>query len=697
MSSDRDVSRRRFLSTAVTTTAASFLVKPALSFALGDPSSHSAAETGATASPILPWQDQGVLNLTNSPYAKLHTVPVRAVTIEEGFWSKRRKTNVESSIPSMRKELEEHGRMDNYRRLVGKSSAAQIGPFYSDSDIYKWTEAVGWTLQSGDRPELRTVTDSMIREVVAIQEPSGYLNTYFQGDHIPERMTPHMQEVGHELYNLGHMLQGAIAYYRATGDPTLMNAGMKFVDDFLIPSYGPGPNQKPIISGHPEIEMSLIELYRTTGKRQYVELAGYILHGDERATIKPQAIVYMYCGIPFVTRTKLEGHAVRAMYACCGATDYYLETGDPTYWKTLNTLWEDLSRRQMYITGGVGARNQGEAFGEPYELPNAQAYGESCAAIGNMMWNWRMLAASGEARFTDVIERALYNGINSGMSLDGTTYCYRNPLAFDPTAFDNFRGDKIRNPWYDTTCCPPNLERTFGSLPGYFYSTSKDGVYVHLYDNSQLDWHLENGTALKIQQKTNYPWNGDVQLTVNPALATDFTFYVRIPGWASGSKVAVNGKTIEGAKAGEYLPIQRKWKPGDVVTLSFPLTTQVVAANPRVTEDTARVAVSRGPMIYCMEGLDQEKGTDLSDVLIRVTAGENEFQDEYVASLLDGVVVLHHNGAEHVISSADEGLYAAMGPTPAKTRPAKLTFIPYYAWANRQPTAMQVWTRYLQS
>ncbi|HEX4424251.1 MAG TPA: beta-L-arabinofuranosidase domain-containing protein, partial [Terriglobales bacterium] len=693
MSSDRDVSRRRFLSTAVTTTAASFLAKPALSFALGNPS----PETNAAASPILPWKDQGVLNLTNSPYAKLHTVPVRAVTIEEGFWSKRRKTNVESSIPSMRKQLEEHGRMDNYRRLVGKSSAPQIGPFYTDSDIYKWTEAVGWTLQSGDQPELRKVTDSMIREVVAIQEPNGYLNTYFQGEHIPERMTPHMQEVGHELYNLGHMLQGAIAYYRATGDPTLMNAGMKFVDDFLIPNYGPGPNQKPIISGHPEIEMSLIELYRTTGKRQYVDLAGYILHGDERATIKPQAIVYMYCGIPFVTRTKLEGHAVRAMYACCGATDYYLETGDPTYWKTLNTLWEDLSKRQMYITGGVGARNQGEAFGEPYELPNAQAYGESCAAIGNMMWNWRMLAASGEARFTDVIERALYNGINSGMSLDGTTYCYRNPLAFDPTAFDNLRGDKIRNPWYDTTCCPPNLERTFGSLPGYFYSTSKDGVYVHLYDNSQLDWHLENGTPLKIQQKTNYPWSGDVQLTVNPAQPTDFTFYVRIPGWASGSKVAVNGKTIDGAKAGEYLPIQRKWKSGDVVTLNFPMDTEIVASNPRVSENTGRVAVMRGPIVYCIEGLDQPGGVSLSDIALHVSDNSGkEFQNEYSANLLDGIVVLHHDGVAYETASADEGLYMPLGTAP-KTRPAKLTMIPYYAWANRQPTAMQVWARYLRA
>lgn len=681
MSSQNSFSRRQFISSVASTAAVSYLARPALSFGAFQSSTDS-----------VPWRDQGVLNLANSPYAKLHSVPVRAVTIEEGFWSKRRKINLESSIPSMRKELEDHGRMNNFRRLVGKSSDPQKGPYYSDSDIYKWTEAAGFALQSGDQPELRRVTDSMIREVVAIQEPSGYLNTYFVEDKVSQRMEPHIQEVGHELYNLGHMLQGAIAYYRATGDATLMDAGAKFVDGFLISNYGPGADKKPIISGHPEIEMALIELYRTTGKRQYVELAGYILHGDERADIKPRAVVYMNCGIPFVSKTKLEGHAVRAMYACCGATDYYLETGDQAYWKTLNVLWDDLSRRQMYITGGVGARDAGEAFGEAYELPNAQAYGESCAAIGNMMWNWRMLAASGEARFSDVIERALYNGINSGMSLDGTTYCYRNPLAFDPAG-----GDKIRNPWYDTTCCPPNLERTFASLPGYFYSTSKEGVYVHLYDNSTLDWHLENKTPLKIQQKTEYPWKGEVKLTVSPAEASDFTLFLRIPGWARSANVAVNGKSVTGAQPGQYLPIRRTWKAGDSVTLSLPLTTELIAANPRVSEDTERVAVQRGPVVFCLEESDQPSGVPLADTSIALSAKPKDFQTEYKADLLDGVTLLHHDGAVSESPSGEKALYLPASATPAKHQRTELTLIPYYAWANREPTAMQVWVPFTRT
>src|SRR5882724_4923622 len=679
------LSRRKFLSNVGCSTAATVLARPALSFA------HMKPFTGlfdVSAGSALSWQDQGVINTANSPYAKLHSVPVHAVTIEEGFWSKRRKTNVERSIPSMHDELESHGRMDNFRRLVGKSKEPQKGPYFSDSDIYKWVDAVGWALQSDAMPELRRTTDSMIREVVSAQEPNGYLNTYYQNDRISLRMSQHDQEVGHEMYCLGHMLQGAIAYYRGTGDSTLMDAGARMIDNFVLPNYGPGPNQKPIISGHPEIEMALIELYRTTGKRQYVELAGYILHGDDRWTIEPERIVYMFCGTPFTSRTKLEGHAVRAMYACCGAADYYLETGDQSYWKTLNTLWDDLSKRQMYITGGVGARGAGEAFGDAYELPNAQAYGESCAAIGNMMWNWRMLAASGEARFADVMERALYNGINSGMSLEGTLYCYRNPLAFDPS-----RGDKIRNEWYDTTCCPPNLERTFASLPGYFYSTSGEGVYLHFFDNSELDWHLENGVGLKVRQKTNYPWDGSVEISVTPAESTEFTFFLRIPGWTDNPQIGVNGKPFAGATPGQYLPIRRRWSAGDIIRVQFNMKPQLLQANAQVIENNGRVAVQRGPLVYCLEQIDQPASVPLKDVALNLgPKSSTQFQEEFQKDLLGGMTLLRHPGAAYGESSEEGHLYFHYSGEPRKSKPISLTFIPYYAWANRTATRMQVWT-----
>jgi uncharacterized protein len=644
--------------------------------------------------PEAKWQDAGVIDVSRSPYAKLKTVPVRAVTLQQGFWSKRRKTNVDSSIPSMHDELLAHGRMDNFLRLEGKSAAQQSGPVYSDSDIYKWTEAVGFALQSSDQTQLRTTADAMIRDIVAAQEPGGYLNTYYIDDRKPLRMLYPTQETGHELYCIGHLIQGATAYYRATGDRTLLDAGIRFVDQFLLPGYGPGPNQKGIVAGHPEIEMALIELYRTTGKREYVDLAGYILHGDNRIPLRPQQIVYMFCGIPFTERTRLEGHAVRAMYACCGATDYYLETGDQSYWKTLNVLWNDLTAHQLYVTGGVGAREAGEAFGDAYELPNARAYGESCAAIGNMMWNWRMLAASGDARFADVIERALYNGINSGMSLDGTTYCYRNPLAFDPSGNSSDRhtpNGNIRNPWYDTTCCPPNLERTFASLPGYFYSTSPDGVYVHFYDNSEMNWRLHDGNNLKIQQTTDYPWSGEVKLTVSPDTPGDFVVYVRIPGWSPKNDVKVNGQPVDGATPGQYLAIRRRWSANDTIEMNFDMTTQLLKANPAVSEDLGRVAFQRGPIVFCMEQLDQgnpEHGAGLAGYSVKLGASTTAHFDP---NLLNGVMVLEHPGSIRQ-TPADRGLYY---PAETKTKdlevPTTVKLIPYYAWANRAPSAMQVW------
>jgi len=656
---------------------------------------HSALENileADSASDAANGKDQGILNLAKSPHAKLRNVPVHAVTINAGFWAQRRETSVNSSIPSMEKLLEANGRMDNFRRLSGKTDAPQRGPVYSDSDLYKWTEAVGFVLQSGDRPALRAQTERIIADIAAAQEPSGYLGTYYVREHAAQRMTPEVQRSGHELYDIGHLLQASIAYYRATGDRTLLDVGLRFVDNFLLPGFGPAPDKKPLFSGHPEIELALIELYRTTGDKRHLDLARYILQGDDRIKFPQHAYVYHFCGIPFTSRTHLEGHAVRCMYACCGAADYYLETGDPAYWKTLNALWGDLVASQMYVTGGVGARSDGEAFGDHYELPNFTAYGESCAAIGNMMWNWRMLAATGDAKYADVIERALYNGINSGMSLDGALYCYRNPLGFDPSS-----GDKIRNPWYDTTCCPPNLERTFASLPGYFYSTSADGIYVHLYDNSEVDWHLEDGTPLKIRQTTNYPWDGVVDLAITTPVPTDFTLFLRVPGWSDSAQIAVNAKAISGVQPGSYLPIRRRWTPGDTVRLQLNMVPQLLEANAKVIEDTGRVALQRGPVVYCLEQLDQPQGVGLTDVAVNVQGRGSAFRAEFDPNLLGGVMVLRHEGAVYESSPQSNALYSRYAASPRKAKSVPLTFIPYYAWANRTPTPMQVWTPVLKT
>ncbi len=399
-----------------------------------------AAALAAAALPAAEWRDQGVLYLDHSPKAVMHPVPVRAVKIGEGFWYERRKVNVERSMPTMYDLLEANGILDNFRRVSGRKKDGAIqGPVYTDSDIYKWIEAAAYSLQSAPNADLQGRIDRAIDEIVAAQDKNGYLNTHWSLDRTKDRFT--QMNRGHELYCLGHMLQGAIAYYRATGNTRLLDAGQRFVN-YLVADFGPGKH--PLLTGHPELELALAELYRTTGDKHAIELAGYLLSGveTERLKLKVSDTNYMFSGVPFTSRTKFVGHAVRAMYASSGATDYYLETGDPAYLKTLNTLWDDLVRHKLYITGGVGSRSSGEAFGESWELPNSQAYTESCAAIGNMMWNFRMLAATGEAKYTDMMERALYNGINSGMSLNGTLYCYRNPLSYsglDPN-------DKIRNP-----------------------------------------------------------------------------------------------------------------------------------------------------------------------------------------------------------------------------------------------------------
>jgi DUF1680 family protein len=329
-------------------------------------------------------------------------MPIRAVTMGDGFWAQRMRTNVEDSIPTLLALLEEHGVVDNFRRLSGRKNQGRRGPLYTDSDLYKWMEAVAFVLQSGDRPQLHETLDKIIDDVVAAQEPSGYLNTYYVGERAKLRFSEMYRS--HELYCLGHLLQAGIAYYRATGNRKLLDGGIKYADYVL---HTLGPEKKPAVTGHPEFEMALVELYRTTGDKRYLDFVNYLFTGEAlRLQLSDEQVKYLFSGIPFTSRNELEGHAVRALYACSGATDYYLETGDVSYADTLDKLWKDLVERKMYITGGVGSYAEGESVGAAYDLPNQNAYAESCAAIANLMWNWRMLAAKADARYADIMEEA---------------------------------------------------------------------------------------------------------------------------------------------------------------------------------------------------------------------------------------------------------------------------------------------------
>jgi len=631
------------------------------------------------------WRTEGVLDLNHSLNARLHPVPVSAVHLGEGFWSSRRKVTTERSLPTMLALLEEHGVVDNFRRLSGRKNVPRKGPLYTDSDLYKWIEAASWAIASnetaeGDKVRFRTQIEALISDIVAAQEPSGYLNTYYVGDKVRLRFTELTRS--HEDYCLGHLLQAGIAYYRATGSRALLDPAIRFAD-YIVENFGPAP-KRPFLTGHPELEMGLVELYRTTGATRYLEFVRYLYSGVERdrLKLKDSEIKYMFSGKPFTSRTEFEGHAVRALYAASGATDYFAESGDPAFKKTLDLLWADLTTRKMYITGGVGSRAGGESFGDPYELPSEQAYAETCAAVANVMWNFRMLALTGDARYTDVLERALYNGVNSGMSLAGTLYCYRNPLASN--------GDKLRNPWYDTTCCPPNIERLFESLPGYFYGTSRDGIYVNLYGNSQLDWHLEDGSGLKLAQSTTYPWTGDIRFTIEPERSSDFTLYLRWPGWAPSADILVNGQIVQPntAKRGSYLALTRNWNKGDTVVLTLGLQNVPMAANPRISDTYGKVAMQRGPLVYALEQLDQG-GVALGDLFIRPAAPSTV---EVKKDLLGNVTVLKVSGFAAERSYVDEPLYQSWANAIGHAkRPITLTFIPYYAIGNREPTPMEVW------
>lgn len=637
------------------------------------------------------WKNRPVLDTAASPQAVLHGVPVSAVTVTAGFWSPRRKVNVDVSLPTLLTLFEENGIIDNFRRVSGKKEVARRGPLYTDSDVYKWLEAVAFALQSGDNPQLRKSAEAVIDDIVAAQEPSGYLNTYFTREHLAERHTNMVG--GHELYCAGHLVQGGIAWYRATGDRKLMDAGIRMAV-YVAREFGPG--KRPIFEGHPEFELSMIELYRTTGDKKYLDLAGYFLGGDPRnvAKARERDMIYLFTIKPFTERTKLEGHAVRAMYASSGAADYYLETGDKAYWNTLATLWEDMVQRKMYITGGVGSRADGEAFGDPYELPNRQAYTESCAAIGTMFWNWRMFQATGDGKYMDSFERSLYNGANSGLSLSGNLYCYRNPLELtgDPK-------DRIRNPWYDTTCCPPNLQRILASLPGYFYSTSKDGLWVHLFDNNSLNWKLEDGTPIQVTQTTKYPWDGKLELTVSPAFAKAFTLHLRRPSWAGSVRVSIAGVPVASPTLEKgYFALHRTWKPGEKVVVQFDMTPRMVVSNELIRDNIGKVAVERGPLVYCMESLDQPSGTSVFDWRLDSPAGKQSFQSNWKAGMLGGIVTLTHHATRPAKPDSGQPLYDVLSRSTAQASlPGVVTLVPYYTFHNREITAMQVWIPYRQA
>jgi DUF1680 family protein len=594
-----------------------------------------------------------VVDASRSPNCRLRPLPLTAVRLEDEFWAPRLRLNREVTLPAQYEQCEQTGRIDNFRRAAGKKQIPFQGIYFNDSDVYKWVEAAAYALALDSDPRLQRMLDTVVGEIADAQDADGYLNTYFTFERKAERWTD--LRVKHELYCAGHLFQAAIAHHRAIhplrGYPEsrLLDVAVRFADHILATF---GPDARPGACGHEEIEMALVELYRETGQKRYLRQAQFFL--DQRGQNPPVlgGSPNVQDHMPFRELEQMVGHAVRMVYLTCGAADIYAETGEPALIDTLERLWQNMVERQTYITGGIGARYEGEAFGADYELPNDRAYAETCAAIGRMMWNWRMLALHGEARFADELERSLYNGVLSGLSLDGQTYFYQNPLADG--------GKHRRQPWFGCACCPPNISRLLASLPGYFYGISTEGVWAHLYAAGSATTALPGGAHVTLTQRTRYPWSGEVEIAVETDAHDPFSLFLRIPGWCESASATVNGKPVEAAvPSGEYLKLHRSWRSGDAVELSLPMPVQRVESHPYVSSNHGRVALRRGPLVYCLEAVDHP-GADLRDIEL---PAEAELETSFDPALLGGVVVVR--------AEAIARLTRGLGRPPLPGRPGR--------------------------
>jgi hypothetical protein len=549
---------------------------------------------------------------------------------------------------------------------------------------------VAWALATEPDADLTQMADTVITEIAAAQGDDGYLNTYFTFDRATERWT-NLRDL-HELYCAGHLFQAAVAHHRATGETRLLDVARRLADNIDAVFGPPEEGKRSGVPGHEEIEMALIELARETGVSKYQALAQYFVDSRGQGLVGGSA--YHQDHLPFREMDRLVGHAVRAVYLNAGATDLYAETGETALRTALNVMWSNMTTRQMYISGGIGSRYDGEAFGDDYELPNARAYAETCAAIGSFMWNWRMLALEGDARYADVMEMALYNGFLASLSLDGERYFYPNPLADE--------GTQRRQPWFDCACCPPNIARLLASLPGYFYSSSDDGIWVHHYAEGTAQVRLPNRepeNRIGLAQHTRYPWDGEITITVHGQGV--FSLFLRVPAWCSnGAAIQVNGRTLAPELVpGSYAEIRRTWQTGDSVRLQLPMPARLIVCHPYVTENAGRVALMRGPLLYCLEQVDNPR-LDLRDVTL---ARHTKFASIQRRDLLGGVVALagqahvdrpattwaHHlyNGAS--VEPKNEEQESADG----QQQSAYIMAIPYYAWANREAGQMRVWLK----
>lgn len=612
-----------------------------------------------------------LMSTSRTASANEHTgrqpVPASAVEIDDAFWAPRLERCIDVTLPHCLEALETTGRLRNFDRAAGRIPGDFEGYYFNDSDVYKVLEGAAYALERRPDAELEARVDGLIERIATAQRPDGYLVTWFQVDGTEEPWSNVASR--HELYCAGHLLEAGIAYARATGKTRLLDVALRFIDH-IGRVFGPEGKLDP--PGHPEIELALLRLHQLQGERRYLDLARFFL--EQRGRAEGRRLFGELCQDhrPLREQTEIVGHAVRAVYLLSALADLVIAEEDPGYRDTLERIWQDTITTRMYVTGGIGSSSHNEGFTVPYDLPNENAYAETCAAIGMVFWSHRMNLLSGEARYADVLERVLYNGLLAGISLEGNRFFYTNPLAD--------RGRHERKPWFACACCPTNMVRFLPALGGYVYARGPDTIAVNLYVGSRA---TING--IDIQQETRYPWDGEVVLTITPPEPEAFALDLRLPDWCRNPTLQVNGKAIEYPVVRGYAHIQRIWKPGDTVHLHLPMSVERVVADPRVEADRGRVALQRGPLVYCLEG--QDNGGSACD---RVLPSGAPLEAAHRPDLLGGITVLTGRGlaAEGGDSDWDEdSLYRSARPV----RPVDLLWIPYYAWQNRGPSEMAVW------
>ncbi len=626
------------------------------------------------------------------------------VHLSDNFWLPRLKINETVTIPASFERCQNTGRVENFvLASTHTGKFCSIYPF-DDTDIYKTLEGASYSLSLFPDAKLEAYMDSLINIVGKAQEPDGYLYTARTIDPLhPQAWAGatrwvNERKMSHELYNAGHLYEAAAAHYIATGKKDLLNIALKNAD-LVCSVFGPAPTQQHTAPGHEVVEMGLVKLYRITGKKEYLNTAKYFIEErgrdvsyDSTSSDEWKNGSYWQDNIPVVNQTEAEGHAVRAGYLYSAMADVAALTGDEKLLHAVDTIWDNVVGKKMYVQGGVGAVGDGERFGDDYQLPNSTAYNETCAAIAQVFWNERMFLLHGDSKYIDVLEKTLYNGLISGIGLDGKSFFYTNAMQIK-NSFSHPDMEAPRSGWFPCSCCPTNLVRSLPSVPGYIYAQKDNNIYANLFISGNATLNL-SGKPVEIIQQNNYPWDGDLEFIVNPKSSFDFTMLIRIPGWARNEAmpsdlykfngasdkktvITINGKEVDYNIENGYAVLNKKWKKNDVIKVKLPMEVRKVVANPNVKSDAGKVALQRGPIMYCAEWLDNDgKASNL------VMPVNTTFTTEFKRELLNGIEVLKSKVPAIVIENNGENI---------QTKTQDFMAIPYYAWANRGKGEMMMW------